>query len=178
MANTSLADEYEMYLKGASIPEISGQTGIPLSTLRFRFKKAGILRSRADGVRNAASRGKLSHMKGKKRVFTDDWKQAISKARKELGKLTAAGVTIKSSGYAEITIGQHKGKKVHQVIAEIWMGRPLAEQECVHHIDGNKFNNDPDNLAIMTRSGHARLHRFEDKLANKHRERKENGTWN
>lgn len=177
MAKGINKDEYEMYLTGMSIPDVSKQTGIPLSTLRFRFHKAGILRSRADGVRAAASQGKLSHMKGKKRVFSDDWKKAISEAKSELGKLKAAGVSVKKSGYAEVTTGRHKGKKVHQVIAEVWLGRELAEGECVHHIDGYKLNNDPDNLAIMTISGHSRLHRREDNLSNLTRKRNKDGTW-
>jgi deoxycytidine triphosphate deaminase len=33
---------------------------------------------------------------------------------------------------------------------------------CVHHIDGNKLNNHPDNLALMTASEHLRLHNEED----------------
>ena len=28
----------------------------------------------------------------------------------------------------------------------------------VHHIDGDKLNNDINNLAVMTRSAHSRLH--------------------
>ena len=28
----------------------------------------------------------------------------------------------------------------------------------VHHIDGNKRNNDPSNLAVMTQSEHCRIH--------------------
>ena len=30
--------------------------------------------------------------------------------------------------------------------------------EIVHHVDWNPFNNDPDNLVILTRSEHQRLH--------------------
>ncbi len=30
----------------------------------------------------------------------------------------------------------------------------------VHHIDGNKANNNPENLAIMSRSEHCKLHGF------------------
>ena len=44
-----------------------------------------------------------------------------------------------------------------------------------HPIDGDRHNNNLNNLALMTREAHARLHRFEDGLANKQRERDKNG---
>lgn len=50
------------------------------------------------------------------------------------------------------------GKHTHRVIAEQMLGRPLRKDEIVHHIDGNKHNNDPSNLRIMTQSEHAKIH--------------------
>ena len=50
------------------------------------------------------------------------------------------------------------GKHTHRVIAEQMLGRPLEKGEIVHHIDGNKRNNDPSNLMVMTQSEHCRLH--------------------
>ena len=73
-------DEFDLYLDGHSIPEVSEELGIPQSTLRFRYKKAGILRGRTEGVRLAASKGKLSHMLGAKREFSEEWKANIAKA--------------------------------------------------------------------------------------------------
>ena len=53
------------------------------------------------------------------------------------------------------------GKKIdeHRHIMEEKLGRKLLPTEVVHQIDGNKLNNDPDNLQIMTRAEHARLHK-------------------
>ena len=50
------------------------------------------------------------------------------------------------------------GRHTHRVVAERKLGRPLKAGEIVHHIDGNKRNNDPDNLMVMTQSEHCRLH--------------------
>ena len=159
-------DEYELYLSGLSITEIHAKTQIPLSTLRNRFLRAGILRSRGDGVRNAAQRGLMSRNKGIKRVFTETWCANMSKAQKKLGEVKSNGVDT-SKGYARFTRGQNKGKFVHQFVMETWLGRSLIKGECVHHIDGNKLNNDIDNLALLTISGHARLHRYEDEISGK-----------
>jgi hypothetical protein len=53
------------------------------------------------------------------------------------------------------------GRHEHRVIAEQMLARPLNRNEIVHHIDGNKHNNDPSNLLVMTQSEHVRLHHAE-----------------
>lgn len=50
------------------------------------------------------------------------------------------------------------GRHLHRVIAEKMLGRKLNADEVVHHIDGNKRNNKPENLQVMTRSEHIREH--------------------
>lgn len=46
----------------------------------------------------------------------------------------------------------------HRVVMEKQIGRRLREDEIIHHRDGNKDNNDPSNLELMTQSAHARHH--------------------
>lgn len=55
-------------------------------------------------------------------------------------------------------------KHVHRLVAEQMLGRELLPGEVVHHIDGNKHNNDPSNLQVLTRSEHIRLHQVNGKL--------------
>lgn len=55
--------------------------------------------------------------------------------------------------------------KVYQhiyVMAE-HIGRNLEQNECVHHIDRNRANNNLDNLMLMTKSDHLALHAREDR---------------
>ena len=47
---------------------------------------------------------------------------------------------------------------LHRVVAENKIGRRLKKGEIVHHVDGNKFNNAPENLEVMTNSDHAKHH--------------------
>lgn len=159
-----------MYAHGQSIPQISEKTGINRSRVRSELLKFGIvLRSRAEGVRMRDDLG--SHMKGKTRTFSDEWKANISAGRTEWANQNAKGVSTKATGYVVRTRGEDIHRGEHVVIMEARLGRRLLPDEVVHHIDRDRSNNDPNNLALVTRSGHARLHRFEDKLEGKVRRR-------
>ena len=63
------------------------------------------------------------------------------------------------NGYRVIHIGRGKGVKEHIKIMQEYLGRKLYKYEVVHHIDGDKLNNNLSNLKLMTRRKHAALHR-------------------
>lgn len=73
----------------------------------------------------------------------------------EYRKRQADAIRRKASGKDYITVN---GRHEHRAIAEKKLGRPLKPGEIVHHIDGNKRNNNPDNLEVMTQSEHIREH--------------------
>lgn len=50
------------------------------------------------------------------------------------------------------------GKHQHRVVAERVIGRALRKDEIVHHKDGDKKNNAPENLVVMTQAEHMREH--------------------
>lgn len=162
-------NEIKLYKEGLSIPELSELTGIPLSTLRFRLMKAGVLRTREDGVRLAAEKGRLgSGLRGKKRPPRDkEWCKKISKALKGKGK----GFSLKPNGYVEITMGKNKGRSEHVVIMENKIGRRLFSHECVHHINGIRHDNRIENLELMSRSEHA-SHHAKENINNRKRDKK------
>lgn len=55
-------------------------------------------------------------------------------------------------------------KREHKVIMENLIGRRLQPNEIVHHIDGNKLNNEPTNLLLMTQSEHTKYHMGQRRL--------------
>lgn len=76
------------------------------------------------------------------------------------------GCTCLYGGYVwEFCPGHHLQNKwgwvaQHRIVAEDKLGRPLRQSrdpqigEHVHHIDGRRENNDPQNLEVMTKSRH------------------------
>lgn len=63
-------------------------------------------------------------------------------------------------GHGYLTIMTETGRKfVHRIVAANMLGiAELPENLEPHHIDGDKENNHPDNLAIATHKGHKTIH--------------------
>ena len=67
-----------------------------------------------------------------------------------------------------------RGKRIdeHRLIMQNVLGRKLDRNEVVHHIDGNKSNNSLENLIVMTRSEHTRLHGTKRECSKETREKR------
>jgi len=80
------------------------------------------------------------------------------KQRKE-GKILSQNKN--SAGY--LCVGLCKNRKgepklIHDLLFETFNNYKLKENECIHHIDFNKLNNDLNNFQLMTISEHMSLH--------------------
>lgn len=63
----------------------------------------------------------------------------------------------RKDGYYQITSGEHQGKLLHRLMYETAYGS-IPKGFIVHHIDGDKTNNEPSNLMLLSKSNHHRLH--------------------
>lgn len=63
-----------------------------------------------------------------------------------------------TQGYIYLSVGKYRRVLEHRYIAEQIIGRELLPNEVVHHIDGNRQNNAADNILVMTRADHSKLH--------------------
>jgi len=66
---------------------------------------------------------------------------------------TEPGKSLSTDGYYI-----KNGKKIHRIIMEEKIGRKLLSSEIVHHINEDKLDNRLENLQLMTRKEHNKLH--------------------
>lgn len=62
------------------------------------------------------------------------------------------------SRYKRIKLKDGSTRDEHRLIIEKILGRKLKFNECVHHKDENTRNNSVENLEVMDRKDHSRLH--------------------
>ena len=66
---------------------------------------------------------------------------------------------ISPQGYKMLVLSSGEITAEHRVIMEGLLGRKLLSTEIVHHVNGNKLDNSPDNLILTNRSAHIDEHR-------------------
>ncbi len=70
----------------------------------------------------------------------------------------------KNLGYVRVYVPMHPEANTwgyvyeHRVIAEQIIGRRLEKGEIVHHKNGKRWDNRPENLEVMTHEEHGKLH--------------------
>ena len=157
----------------------------PGSKRRYRYLQPAILKCELCGntrkVKNLTGRHKrldehpcqscTARKSGKANLGRTNYNKGLFKPRKQVQK---GAIYENFSGYLEIYLGRNHGycnRKdkyvlLHRLIAELILNRPLERNELVHHIDGDKQNNNPNNLVICKNTQeHRRVHDDLEKLA-------------
>ena len=155
MSNDEIISMYVMDKK--SICDISKVCDRSKSAIRLILHKAGVLRSVSEGVRLAAP--KISEARrGTHWNVTEEGRENMRIAAIKRWEGRSRGISLKPNGYYEITVGRNKGRPLHDIIMEIYIGRRLKKGEVVHHKNGIRTDNEITNLELLTRSEHSRLH--------------------
>jgi hypothetical protein len=82
---------------------------------------------------------------------------------KQIAAAIKSGIAVAAKYRGTGTIGYVKfnGRHEHRVVAEQMLGRPIIRGEIVHHLNGDKHDNRPENLQVMTQSEHLKVHHSE-----------------
>lgn len=156
----------EMYNSDHSSVEIAEKCGFSPTHVRRILRKNGVtIRSLSEAMSISHARPEVKAKFSAASTGRKHTEAAKEKLRRQVGPENANwrnGLTLSAGGYLCFTSspanGAHAGKPVHTVIAEWKYKRSVEKGEHVHHVDGNKLNNSPDNLEIMLASDHARYH--------------------
>lgn len=138
--------------EGKSSKDISEITGLNARTIRWYFKKYQI------DVPKFKSH--TAWNKGIKAANDERVMRSVLAANNSIRGKTSwnnKGGYINPEGYKILYInGKRKREHVH--IMELSIGRKIFKNECIHHKDGNKLNNDISNLVLLLKKDHASLH--------------------
>jgi len=129
-----------------------------LSSLRMRSAAKPPQRCRHEGCEQTTEKGGLGYCGmhaqrlrrwGDPAYVTPHEIRRANNRQAQLNRFEA----VKPSTYRKF-FGRHE----HRVVAQNMLGRPLRSDEHVHHLDENKHNNAPENLAVMSAREHLALH--------------------
>lgn len=138
-------------------------TNRTLEGIRSRLGTLGLIRTmrfnvKCDYCKTIVSKSRRELEKYDKHFCSNDCKHRYFTERNNPmwngGTSVQKGYVMKRKSVSDKT----RYTREHRIVAARMLGRNLKTNEVVHHKDGNRANNDPSNLEVMTRSEHIKTH--------------------
>jgi hypothetical protein len=140
------------------LQEIADELGVGRNTIRNRCIKFGIeRRPRAEHFQGTPKpieqRRKMSQARKRfwdARPDRDEFRLKVSRGKTKHG--------LVNGGYRRVFDLERGRIRESRLVMERTLGRGLSPQEQVHHINGDKLDNRPENLMVLPNSEHQKLH--------------------
>lgn len=150
-----------LHEKGLSSEDIAKALKCSPLLVSKRLRKAGLKANGRTYSRPSETEVKLFHSRGMcdARIASTIGfsRSVVCKVRAQLGlkpnRQRPDGSKRVKNGYIEIHRGANDNVYEHRTVAESKLGRSLQPGEVVHHMDRNRRNNSPDNLAVFPNNG-------------------------
>lgn len=152
--------ELEVEVAQWPLRHIAKRLGVPYSRLYNHVKALGIVIPKRQGY-VFTEEARLNKSKASKAAYAR--KYPNGRFGKDHPHWQGGRRTASLGGYVRIYAPDHPravGGAVaeHQLVAEKTLGRFLNRDEVVHHINGKKDDNRPENLEVCLRSEHVKRH--------------------
>jgi hypothetical protein len=136
-----------MYQSGLSHSQIAEKLNTSTNAIQRRLRSVGVGRTRSEAAKNAYKQGRL-----KKQRY---W--AGKTVPKELVRKRAEAITGEKNYLWKGGLSRRKYREVVKKEMCATCGR--KKNLVIHHKDLDHYNNDPNNLEVLCRSCHQRLHK-------------------
>ena len=158
--------------RGDSLRMVASYVGIDHCTLSKKLKRLGVsVPSREESVKmiwkhythpRLGKKGEQCPVYGRKisaatrEKMTPIWKRLADEQRKYRRKHSGGYILVYSPNHP---MADRTGYVLeHRLVVENSLGRLLSTDEIVHHINGDKTDNRIDNLEVVSRAAHAKIH--------------------
>lgn len=138
----------ELHNEGKSGLEIARFFGIGRTTVGRYYKQYGLTPWTTSEIR------KRKFWRSKPETYKKISKAAAARTGEENPNWKGG---VPSMGYPVVYVKRRRVRE-HRYVMEKYLKRKLRRNEEVHHLDGNKFNNDLSNLVVLSKVDHAKLH--------------------
>lgn len=146
----------ELRTQGMAVPTIAKELGVSKSSVSLWVRDIPVPEKFTPEYR-AERREEVKNLLDK--IREDNRKERIASRKDRLVSGDGRWMIRAPEGYKGKTYIKGLYVYEHRYLMEQKLGRLLTDDEVVHHIDGNKLNNDPENLELKTREQHNTIHR-------------------